>query len=99
MIELRPGHSPPHVTIAAFTLDGSHQMYSVAFARMQPSASALLRELAFESFMMMWPTIFSFELRKFIPARALDIGDLIRFELLTGGHTSYESGSSCQLER
>ena len=46
MIELRPGHSPPHVTMAAFTALGSHQMSSVALARTQPSASALLRVAA-----------------------------------------------------
>ena len=46
MIELRPGHSPPHVTMAAFTALGSHQMSSVALARTQPSASALLRDAA-----------------------------------------------------
>ena len=46
MIELRPGHSPPHVTIAACTVLGSHQMSSVALARTQPSASALLRDAA-----------------------------------------------------
>ena len=46
MIELRPGHSPPQVTMAACTTLGSHQMSSVALARTQPSASALLRVAA-----------------------------------------------------